>query len=62
MHRSIGMDNPKDTNVDRNEFVKAWHEYGLRFSVFVPDHQPKPDTWEPDVAEFDDKGRSTPTI
>jgi hypothetical protein len=30
---------------------------GLRFSVFVPAHQPKPDTWDPDVEEFDEKGR-----
>ncbi len=54
------MDDPMDTILDRDEFVKAWHEYGLRFSVFVPDHQPKPETWEPDVAEFDEKDRVNP--
>ncbi len=54
------MDDPKDTTLDRDEFVKAWHEYGLRFSVFVPDHQPKPDTWEPEVEQFDEKGRVNP--
>lgn len=54
------MDDPEDTTIDRDEFVRAWHEHGLRFSVFVPDHQPKPDTWEPDVEEFDEKGRTNP--
>ena len=54
------MDDPIDTILDRDEFVNAWHEYGLRFSVFVPDHQPKPETWEPDFEEFDEKGRVTP--
>ncbi|GEM_PF-1705637 len=49
------MDDPKDRDEERNKLVEAWHEYGLRFSVFVPDHQPKPDTWDPDVEEFDDK-------
>jgi hypothetical protein len=54
------MDDHKEPTLDRDEFVKVWHEYGLRFSVFVPDHQPKPDTWEPDVAEFDERGRVNP--
>ncbi|MFC1833868.1 hypothetical protein ACFL2Q_03925 [Thermodesulfobacteriota bacterium] len=54
------MPDPKDSTIDRDEFVKAWHEYGLQFSVFVPEHQPKPDTWEPDVAEFDARGRVNP--
>lgn len=46
--------------IDRDELVKVWHDYGLRFSVFVPAHQPRPDTWEPDVPEFDEKGRVNP--
>ena len=56
------MDDLKDTTLDRDEFAKAWHEYGLGFSVFVPDHQPKTETWEAHVAEFDDKCRGNPTI
>lgn len=54
------MDDPKDLDEKRNELVKAWHDYGLRFSVFVPAQQPAPTTWDPDVAEFDDKGRVNP--
>lgn len=54
------MSHSDSTTFDRDEFVKAWHEYGLRFSVFVPDHQPKPDTWEPDVSESYQKDRTNP--
>jgi hypothetical protein len=54
------MEDPEDFPVDPDEFIRAWHEYGLRFSVFVPDQQPKPDTWEPDVQEFDKKGLVNP--
>ena len=32
----------------------------LNSSVFVPQQQPAPTTWEPDVEEFDDKGRTNP--
>jgi hypothetical protein len=54
------MSDDEETSLDRDEFAKAWHDYGLRFSVFVPDHQPKPDTWEPDVEEFDSAGKVNP--
>ncbi|AFM26112.1 hypothetical protein [Desulfomonile tiedjei] len=54
------MEDFKDSALDPDEFIRAWHEYGLRFSVFVPDQQPKPDTWEPDVQKFDEKGLTNP--
>ncbi|MFH0825208.1 MAG: hypothetical protein V2B18_20850 [Pseudomonadota bacterium] len=49
------MDDPKSRDVERSRFVKAWHAYGAEFSVFVPDHQPAPTTWEPHVEEFDEE-------
>jgi hypothetical protein len=54
------MDDSADRDNERNFLVKAWHEYGLRFSMFAPAHQPAPTTWEPDVKEFDAKGRVNP--
>ncbi len=47
--------------MDRDKLVEAWHTYGAQFSVFVPQQQPTPTTWEPDVEEFDEKGRVNPT-
>lgn len=54
------MDDPENSFLDRDELVRAWQDYGLRFSVFVPDHQPRPATWEPDVHEFDENGLVNP--
>ena len=54
------MEDPKDRDEKLNKLVEAWHAYGAQFSVFVPQQQPAPTTWEPDVEEFDDKGRTNP--
>jgi len=54
------MDDPKSRDEERNKLVHAWHDYGAEFSVFVPQQQPAPTTWEPDVEEFDGKGRVNP--
>ncbi len=54
------MDDPKSRDEELNELVKAWHDYGAQFSVFVPQQQPGPTIWDPDVAEFDDRERTDP--
>ncbi len=54
------MGSSEQDSLDRDQFVRLWHEYGLSFSVFVPAHQPKPDTWDPELEEFDGKGRTNP--
>lgn len=54
------MDDPKERDDERNKLVEAWHAYGAEFTVFVPQQQPAPTTWDPDVAELDEKGRVNP--
>jgi len=54
------MEDPKDRDEERNKLVEAWHAYGAQFTVFVPQQQPAPTTWDPDVEEFDEKGRVNP--
>jgi len=54
------MDDPKDRDEKLNKLAKAWHDYGAQFSVFVPEQQPAPTKWEPDVEEFDEKSRVNP--
>jgi hypothetical protein len=54
------MEDPKDRDEKLNKLVEAWQAYGAQFSVFVPQQQPAPTTWEPEVEEFDDKGRTNP--
>ncbi len=54
------MDETIDRDEERNKLVKDWHAYGAEFGVFVPQEQPAPTLWEPDVEEFDDKGRVNP--
>ncbi len=54
------MDDPKSSDEERNKLVEAWHAYGAQFTLFVPQQQPAPTTWVPDVEEFDDKGRVNP--
>ena len=54
------MEDPKSRDEELNELVKAWHDYGAQFSAFVPRQQPAPTVWEPDVEQFDHKGRTDP--
>jgi hypothetical protein len=42
---------------DEQGLLNAWHEYGKQFSAFVPEEQPFPEIWEPEIPEPDDKGR-----
>ena len=57
------MTDPKDRDkqdLDPQSVIEAWREYGKRFTVFVPEYQPVPDIWEPDIPEYDDKGKTNP--
>lgn len=45
---------------DVSDLPVAWHAYGEQFSVFVRAQQPAPSIWEPEVPEFDGKGRVNP--
>ncbi len=54
------MDDTEDRDEERNKLVEAWHAYGAEFPVFVPQQQPAPTVWDPDVDEFDDKGQVNP--
>jgi hypothetical protein len=43
----------EDKGEQRRWMVEQWHQYGESFTVFAPDEQPEPDTWEtelPDVS------------
>ena len=40
--------------------AKRWHEYGERFSIFVPEEQPHPTFWDPELPDNDEKGRLSP--
>ncbi len=46
---------PKQSN--EQELLKAWQEYGKRFSTFVPEEQPFPSIWDPAIPQPDEKGR-----
>lgn len=54
------MDDPKERDDESNKLVEAWHAYGAQFTVFVPQQQPAPTTWDPDMDEFGEKGRVSP--
>jgi hypothetical protein len=54
------MDDPMSSDEERNSLVEAWHAYGAEFSVFVPQQQPAPTMWDPDVEELDEKSRVNP--
>lgn len=54
------MSDEQDLNAQRTRMMEIWHEYGKTFNSFVPEEQPFPDEWEPDVPGSDDKGRLSP--
>jgi len=60
-HRGMSSTKHKESGTEPIEdLVAAWHAYGEQFTVFVPAQQPAPSSWEPDVPEFDEKGRVNP--
>jgi hypothetical protein len=54
------MSDEQDLNAQRTRMMEIWHEYGQTFNSFVPEEQPFPDEWEPEVPEVDDKRRLSP--
>jgi hypothetical protein len=44
----------------RKSLAERWHEYGERFAVIVPEEQPAPTAWDPELPDTDDKGRVSP--
>jgi len=54
------MSDEEDLNAQRTRMMEIWHEYGRTFNSFVPEEQPFPDEWEPDLPGPDDKGRLSP--
>jgi hypothetical protein len=56
------MSDEQDLNAERNRIMQIWHEYGQTFNSFVPEEQPFPEEWEPEVPGPDDKGRLSPQV
>jgi hypothetical protein len=54
------MSDEQDLNAQRTRMMEIWHEYGKTFNSFVPEEQPFPDEWEPEVPGPDDQGRLSP--
>jgi hypothetical protein len=57
---SCQMSVEHDLNAQRTRMMEIWHEYGQTFNSFMPEEQPFPDEWEPEVPGTDDKGRLSP--
>jgi DNA-binding transcriptional ArsR family regulator len=58
----VDPEDPKDLDAERNWMMERWHEYGREFGVFVPEQQPAPEVWEPDLPPPDEKGRLDPQV
>jgi hypothetical protein len=56
------MSDEEDLNAQRNRMMEIWHEYGQTFNSFVPEEQPYPEEWEPELPGSDDKGRLSPQV
>ncbi len=46
-------EDPKDSDDQRDILLKQWRGYGENFSAFVPDEQPFPSTWDPELPDID---------
>ena len=55
-------DDKKDLDAERDWLAEAWHEYAREFGVFVPEQQPAPEVWEPELPPPDEKGRLDPQV
>jgi hypothetical protein len=40
--------------------AKRWHHYVEKFSIAVPEEQPTPTVWDPELPDKDEKGRLSP--
>jgi hypothetical protein len=56
------MSDEQDKKDERTRVMEIWHEYGRSFNAFVPEEQPYPEEWEPDVPAADEKGRLDPQV
>jgi hypothetical protein len=56
------INDQKDLDAERDWMMERWHEYGREFGVFVPEQQPAPEVWEPDLPPPDEKGRLDPQV
>jgi len=54
------MKEPKNSDDQRDRLLKAWHEYGKAYNVFVPEEQPNPHQWDRHLAIPDEKGTPDP--
>jgi len=45
-------EDPKDSDDQRDTLLKQWHEYGKTYNVFVPDEQPAPKIWVPELLDI----------
>lgn len=43
------MSDEEDLKARRTRIMEIRHEYGRTFNSFVPEEQPYPDEWEPEV-------------
>jgi hypothetical protein len=59
---SCTMSDEEDLNAQRTRMMEIWHQYGQTFNSFVPEEQPFPDEWEPDLPGPDDQGRLSPQV
>jgi hypothetical protein len=57
---SCAMNDEEELNAQRTRLMEIWHAYGQTFNSFVPEEQPFPEEWEPEVPGEDDKGRLSP--
>lgn len=54
------MSDAQDMDVEKELLAERWHEYGQRFDVIVPEEQPYPTIWDPELPDKDEKGRLSP--
>jgi hypothetical protein len=56
------LDQPQKMAAQKDRLAKRWHDYGYRFSVIVPEEQPVPTVWDPELPDTDEKGRLSPQV
>ena len=60
MVKGYPMSDEEDRNAQRTRMMEIWHEYGETFNSFVPEEQPCPEEWEPELPGPDEKGWLSP--
>lgn len=54
------MGETHETSAEKDLLASRWHEYGERFALIVPEEQPAPTVWDPELPDTDEKGRLSP--